>query len=185
MRWCTNSIGSSMVRMWPLSRLLMSSIIAASVVDLPEPVLPVTRISPLLARPAAWHGLRQLQLVHGQRLGRNGAEHRAHAVELAHHVDAEAAVLAQGVGEVRAVMLLEALHRLRRHDFVQRVLHEVRRRGGPARSGGRSPYRRMRGGSPAMKCRSEPAAQHLLQVVVDLGHARCPQPPPRPARSGR
>ena len=35
-----------MVRMWPLTRELMSSIIAASVVDLPEPVLPVTRISP-------------------------------------------------------------------------------------------------------------------------------------------
>ena len=37
-----------MVRMWPFSRVLMSSIIAASVVDLPEPVLPVTRMSPLL-----------------------------------------------------------------------------------------------------------------------------------------
>ena len=36
--------------MWPFTRLLMSSIIAASVVDLPEPVLPVTRIRPLLAR---------------------------------------------------------------------------------------------------------------------------------------
>src|SRR5581483_221481 len=33
LRWCTNSIGSSMVRMWPRMRLLMSSIIAASVVD--------------------------------------------------------------------------------------------------------------------------------------------------------
>ena len=39
-----------MVRMCPFTRELMSSIIAASVVDLPEPVLPVTRISPLLAR---------------------------------------------------------------------------------------------------------------------------------------
>ena len=35
-------------------RLLMSSIIAASEVDLPEPVLPVTRISPL----TAWHSWR-------------------------------------------------------------------------------------------------------------------------------
>jgi hypothetical protein len=31
----------------------MSSTIAASVVDLPEPVLPVTRIRPLLARASA------------------------------------------------------------------------------------------------------------------------------------
>ena len=37
-----------MVRICPFSRVLMSSIIAASVVDLPDPVLPVTRISPLL-----------------------------------------------------------------------------------------------------------------------------------------
>ena len=48
LRGCTNSIGSSMVRMWPFSRVLMSSIMAASVVDLPEPVLPVTSIRPLL-----------------------------------------------------------------------------------------------------------------------------------------
>ena len=55
-RWLTrqffrgwmNSIGSSIVRMWPFSRTLRSSIIAASVVDLPEPVLPVTRMRPLL-----------------------------------------------------------------------------------------------------------------------------------------
>ena len=50
LRSCTNSIGSSTVRMCPFTRRLMSSIIAASVVDLPEPVLPVTRIRPLLAR---------------------------------------------------------------------------------------------------------------------------------------
>ena len=37
-----------MVRIWPFSRVLMSSIMAASVVDLPDPVLPVTRIRPLL-----------------------------------------------------------------------------------------------------------------------------------------
>ena len=50
LRGCTNSIGSSIVRMWPFTRRLMSSIIAARVVDLPEPVLPVTRMSPLFAR---------------------------------------------------------------------------------------------------------------------------------------
>ena len=35
-----------MVRMWPYSFLLMWSIIAARVVDLPEPVGPVTRTRP-------------------------------------------------------------------------------------------------------------------------------------------
>ena len=35
-----------MVRMWPPRVLLRCSIMAASVVDLPEPVAPTTRISP-------------------------------------------------------------------------------------------------------------------------------------------
>src|SRR5215470_16666924 len=42
----TNSIGSSIVMMWSWRSLLILSIMAASVVDLPEPVGPVTRISP-------------------------------------------------------------------------------------------------------------------------------------------
>src|SRR6266850_3522290 len=41
-----NSIGSSTVIMWPLSSLLILSIIAASVVLLPEPVGPVTSTRP-------------------------------------------------------------------------------------------------------------------------------------------
>ena len=44
--WCTNSIGSSIVTMWAWRVLLTRSIIAARVVDLPEPVGPVTRIRP-------------------------------------------------------------------------------------------------------------------------------------------
>ncbi len=43
---CTNSIGSSTVRMWPFSFSLMWLTIAASVVDLPEPVGPVTSTTP-------------------------------------------------------------------------------------------------------------------------------------------
>ena len=43
---CRNSIGSSIVRMCPYSFSLMWLTIAASVVDLPEPVGPVTRIRP-------------------------------------------------------------------------------------------------------------------------------------------
>ena len=41
-----NSIGSSTVMMWPFRSLLILSMIAASVVVLPEPVGPVTRIRP-------------------------------------------------------------------------------------------------------------------------------------------
>jgi hypothetical protein len=42
----TYSTGSSMVRMWPGAASLRKSIIEASVVDLPEPVAPTTRIRP-------------------------------------------------------------------------------------------------------------------------------------------
>jgi hypothetical protein len=116
----------------------MSSIIAASVVDLPEPVLPVTRISPLFARAQRPDRLGQVQLIHRQRLGRDGAEHRAHAVQVPQHVDAEAAAAGEGVGEVGAVVRLEALLRLARHDLVERLAHEVRV-SGSGRSGVRSP----------------------------------------------
>ena len=44
--WCRNSIGSSIVRMWSSRSRLITSIIAASVVLLPEPVGPVTRTKP-------------------------------------------------------------------------------------------------------------------------------------------
>ena len=43
---CTNSIGSSIVKMCAFSLWLISSTIAASVVDLPEPVGPVTSTMP-------------------------------------------------------------------------------------------------------------------------------------------
>ena len=59
----TNSIGSSMVRMWAWRSVLIRSIIAARVVDLPEPVGPVTRTRPrssrascvrMGGRPSSW-----------------------------------------------------------------------------------------------------------------------------------
>ena len=43
---CRNSIGSSTVMMWPARSRFAMSTIAASVVDLPEPVGPVTRTKP-------------------------------------------------------------------------------------------------------------------------------------------
>ena len=43
---CTNSIGSSMVRMCPSSLSFLWLTMAASVVDLPEPVGPVTSTTP-------------------------------------------------------------------------------------------------------------------------------------------
>src|SRR5437868_10441494 len=43
---CTNSIGSSIVRMWSCRSVLILSIMAASVVDLPDPVGPLTSTKP-------------------------------------------------------------------------------------------------------------------------------------------
>ncbi len=51
---CTNSIGSSIVRMWTSRLRLISSTIAASVVDLPEPVGPVTTTSPRGFSASVW-----------------------------------------------------------------------------------------------------------------------------------
>ena len=79
-----------MVRMWPLMRELMSSIIAARVVDFPDPVLPVTRISPLMIRAEVAHRLRHVELVERQRLRGNGAKHGAHAAQVTHDVDPKA-----------------------------------------------------------------------------------------------
>ena len=45
---CTNSTGSSMVMMWPCEFSLRQSTMAASVVDLPEPVAPTRMIRPRL-----------------------------------------------------------------------------------------------------------------------------------------
>ena len=46
--WKMYSTGSSSVRMWPDLRSLRKSSIAASEVDLPEPVAPTIRIRPRL-----------------------------------------------------------------------------------------------------------------------------------------
>ena len=45
---CTNSTGSSTVMMWPWLLMLRQSTMAASVVDLPEPVAPTRMVSPRL-----------------------------------------------------------------------------------------------------------------------------------------
>ena len=70
------------------------------------------------------HSRRELQFLGGLGAGRNGPEHRAHAVELTHDVDAKTRHAGDGVGEVGAVFFFEALDRQLRHDFVQRGLDE-------------------------------------------------------------
>ena len=89
-------------------RVLMSSIIAASDVDLPEPVLPVTRIRPLLTRQRLRTTSGMFELLERQRFRRDRAEDRAEAADVPEDVDAEARNARDRVGEVGAVLLLEA-----------------------------------------------------------------------------
>src|SRR6185436_8663430 len=126
LRTCTNSIGSSTVTMWPFMRVFMSSIIAARVVDLPEPVLPVTRIRPLftlqrLRTASGMFSWSSVSALDGM------ARHTQPAVQVPHHVDAEARDTGDDVGEVRTVLLFQPLLRGARHDLAQRLFDELRR----------------------------------------------------------
>jgi hypothetical protein len=92
------------------------SIIAASVVDLPEPVVPVhsTRPRALLADPLEHR--RQHQLAGGQDAGRDDAQHQPHRAPLLEDVAAEPAEPGHRVGDVDLELLLEALLLAGVHD---------------------------------------------------------------------
>ena len=60
---CTNSIGSSIVTMCLAIVVLMWSIIAASVVDLPEPVVPVSSTMPRSSSASSRDDGRQAELL--------------------------------------------------------------------------------------------------------------------------
>ena len=88
---CTNSIGSSMVRMWPYSFSFMWLTIAASVVDLPEPVGPgdqhqAARLVGDLGEDLRARSARSSD----EDLRGDGPQHRAGAAVLVEGVDAEA-----------------------------------------------------------------------------------------------
>ena len=129
-RWLTrhprcswrNSIGSSMVMMCPRRLRLILSIIAASVVDLPEPVGPVTSTRPRLrsvklsitsgmpsdSRDLISHGIIRM--------------HGAERLALLEDVDAEPGVTGDRVREVELEVLLERLPLALGHHAVQRGL---------------------------------------------------------------
>ena len=104
---CRCSIGSSMVMMWAVRVLLISSIIAASVVLLPLPVVPVTRISPRSSAAIflSTGGSARSSMV--ARLHRDDAEAHADRAALLEGVAAEPAEPGHAVGQVDFVALLE------------------------------------------------------------------------------
>ena len=115
---CRNSIGSSIVMMCSSRVLLISSIIAASEVDFPEPVGPVTSTKPRGLRVNSWTGGRQAELVDARHPERDQAERRADRSPLVVGVDAEAGVARDRVGEVELPVRLQALALVAREDRV-------------------------------------------------------------------
>ncbi len=89
--------------------LLIRSIIAASVVDLPEPVGPGDQDQALRDRAQVLDHLGQPELLEGQDLARDLPQRRAEAVRLAEDVDAEAREARHRVGEVDVQLLPELL----------------------------------------------------------------------------
>ena len=87
---CTYSTGSSTVMMWPGEVRLRWSIIAASEVDLPEPVAPTTSTRPRLVIITSFSDLGQLQLLEVRDLGGDRPDHHADAALLDEDVDAKA-----------------------------------------------------------------------------------------------
>ena len=127
-RWLwRNSIGSSIVRMWPARLRLISSISAASVVDLPEPVGPGDEDEParlvgelVQSRPAG-------PVLEREDLVRDQAEDGGDRVPLEEDVDAEPGDAGDRVREVDLPVDLEALLLLGVEDAVEELLGVVRR----------------------------------------------------------
>ena len=97
---CRNSIGSSIVMMWSVRVRLISSISEASVVDLPEPVGPVTRTRPRGFVVNSWRRDGRLELLERLDVRGDRAERCREALALVVGVDAEAGEPADAVGEV-------------------------------------------------------------------------------------
>ena len=89
-------------------------IIAASVVDLPEPVAPTISTSPRLSMIRSREDLRQAQHVQARHVGGDVAQHHGRVAALHEDVDAEAAQAGLGDGEVDLPLALEVLALLRR-----------------------------------------------------------------------
>ena len=120
-------MGSSTVTMWRRIVLLMWSIIAASVVVLPEPVVPGHEDEAARLEGEPLDDLGQVQLLEGGDLGGDLAHGDADAAALAEDVDAEAAQVGSRVGEVDLVVLAEAPDLLVGHDGRGDVLGVLRR----------------------------------------------------------
>ena len=146
-------MGSSIVMMCSSRVSLISSIMAASVVDLPEPVGPVTMTKP--------RGLRVSSCSAGGRPSSSRvlicdgdeAEGRAQRVALEVGVDAEARAAGHRVGEVDLPLVLQPLPLVLAEDRVDQLAGVVGRQARVVEAL-ELPLTRMMGGDPTVRCRS-------------------------------
>ena len=142
---------------------LISSIIAASVVDLPEPVGPVTSTRPRGRSGELVQAVGQPELLERADLVRDQAERGADGVALEEHVDAEARDAGDGVRDVDLPLDLEPLLLLGREDPVEQLAGVVggQRRRDPRAAGSR-PCTRTAGEAPTLRWRSEAPHSSML-----------------------
>ena len=141
--------------MWSARVRLISSIIAASVVDLPEPVGPVTSTRPRGFSASSCSDVGQAELLERLDLVRDQAERGAERLALEEDVDAEARDARDRVREVDLAVDLEPLLLLGREDAVEQVARLLGVSGGTPSRRCRWPRMRTTGGEPTVMCRSE------------------------------
>ena len=104
-----NSMGSSMVTMCSRRSVLILSIIAASVVDLPDPVGPVTRIEPPGLRAQFVHDRRKPQFLKRAYLVGDQPECPGQGAPLHEDVRPESTQPPDAEGKVQFLILLEPM----------------------------------------------------------------------------
>src|SRR5688572_24197196 len=159
--------------MWPFSRALIASMTAASVVDLPEPVLPVTRIKPRVAvessnidfgifsssSVSAFEGMPRNTAPTPFKC-RNTLTRKRATSGMKCAKSAESCLLNCAIDCSDMIPNSSALSSSGSRRWLSSVI--------------RSPWTRMRGGSPAMTCRSEPLRMYMLfrkSLISDDGMA--------------
>ncbi len=140
-----------MVRMWSSRVVLISSIIAASVVDLPEPVGPVTSTMPRGQRGHLPDHRRHSELLQGLGLARDDAQCGADRAPLQISVDAHPRGARNREAEIDLALVLELLALRVAHDRVDDLARVRTPSTGKPSSASSRPRTLMWGGAPAVR----------------------------------
>lgn len=119
-------MGSSIVMIWSVRWELIRSIIAASVVDLPLPVVPVTSTMPRRSSQTLEITLGQVQLLQSANLGGHDTENHADVAALLENVHTKPSQARHAIGQVQLGALFELLFLPVRHYAEGHVQHLFR-----------------------------------------------------------